>query len=190
MGSGLVHRDNSTRAQTIIEYEHHEIHGGSHYSFSYAVADIGAATTPTDIMSLSFTTPATPEIHIIFGATSVAGARWRVIEGKTGGGGTGTEDLAVLNNHRGSTKTTGIISHHGTPKAGYVTYDNDLFTGGTSLIDLIIGATGQGNAVVGGTARSNEFILAASTLYQTSIYLNAASAGSLSLSFYEHTSKA
>ena len=191
MGSGLVRRDKSTRANITIEYEHHEIHSGSHYTLSYAVTSIGALETPTDIMSLSFTTPAAPvEVHMIWGATSAAGARWRVIEGKTGGGGTGTGDFVVYNNNRQSTKTSGIISHHATPATGYLTYDNDLFTGGASIIDLIIGASGLGNAVVGGSQRSSEFVLAAGTLYQTSLYLDAASPGSLSLSWYEHTSKA
>ena len=68
-----VRLDAATRATQVIDYAHHEIHAGSHYTLSYAVADIGAATTPTDIMSLSFTTPDTTKwLHMVVSATSVA----------------------------------------------------------------------------------------------------------------------
>lgn len=181
MPSGLVQIDNSTRANVTIDWTFNHTNDGNYYDLSYLVADIGAATTPADIMSLSFTTPAATvgTIFMIFSANAAAAARWRVIEGKTGGGGTGTGDLSILNFNRGSSNQSGLISHAGTPATGKVTYDNDLFTGGTSLVDLTLGEV-----------RTAYIVLAASTLYQSSIYLTANTSGSLRLSWLEMVSKA
>lgn len=181
MPSGLVNIDNVTRTNVTLDLKESQTHAGIYYDLSYLVADIGAATTPTDVMSLSFTTPAatTALIFMTFAANAAAAARWRVIEGKTGGGGAGTGDLTIYNTHRGSSNTATLISHHATPATGYVTYDNDVFTGGTSIVDLTLGEV-----------REAYFVLAASTLYQTSILLNAATAGSLRLSWFEALSKA
>jgi len=176
MPSGIVQIDNATRANVNIDFMKSHANNGNFYELSYLVADIGAATTPSDIMSLSFTTPAatTATIFMTFAAQAAAAARWRVIEGKTGGGGTGTGDLTIYNAKRGSANTSSLISHAGTPATGKITYDNDLFTGGTSIIDLTLGEV-----------REAYFRLAASTLYQSSIYLTANTAGSLRLSWIE-----
>ena len=178
MATGLRRIDPSTRAVITVDFTKNQTHNGDYYDLSYLVADIGAATTPTDIMALSFTTPATPTVFMTFEAHAAAAARWRVIQGKTGGGGSGTGDLTIYNANRGSSNTSGLISHHGTPATGKVSYDNDLYTGGVSIVDLTLGEV-----------RSAYFVLAASTLYQSSIYLNAATAGSLRLSWFEMLSK-
>jgi len=181
--------DQATRALNFIDYAHHEVHAGSHYFISRSVADLGAATD--DIMSFSFTTPNTAKwLHMVVSAVSAAGARFRFIETKTGGGGAGSGDLTVFNSNRNSANTSAIISTAATPVAGKVSYDSALFTGGVSLIDVIIGATGVGNAVVGGEKRAdNEIILKQNTEYQVSLYNTANVPGSLSLSWYEHTDK-
>jgi len=181
MPSGLVEIDNTTRANITIDVKESKVNEGVYYDFSYLVADIGALTTPTDVMSLSFTTPAATAgtVFMTFEAQAAAAARWRVIQGKTGGGGAGSGDLAIYNANRGSSNTSGLISHHATPATGYLTYDNDVYTGGISLVDLTLGEV-----------RSAYFVLAASTLYQSSILLDAATAGSLRLSWYEMVSKA
>ena len=181
MGSGLVRRDHTTRSNITIDIKESKSNEGVFYDFSYLVANIGAAETPTDVMSLSFTTPAaaTATIFMTFAAHAAAAARWRVIEGKTGGGGTGTGDLTIYNSHRGSSNTSSLISHAASAATGKVTYDNDVFTGGTSIVDLTLGEV-----------REAYIVLAASTLYQSSILLDAATAGSLRLSWYEMISKA
>ena len=181
MGSGLVRRDSTTRANVIIDINKNQTNKGIFYELSYLVADVGTASTPTAVMSLSFTTPAaaTATIFMEFEALSAITGRWRVIEGKTGGGGAGTGDLTVYNANRGSSNTSSLISHAASPVTGKVTYDNDVFTGEASLIDQTLGEV-----------RTGYFVLAASTLYQSSIYMVANTAGSLRLRWYEATSKA
>jgi len=181
MPSGLVERDNDTRAVVTMDYKENQTNLGNFYDLSYLVADIGAATTPNDVMSLSFTTPAATvgTIYMTFGAEAAAAARWRVIQGKSGGGGTGTGDLTIYNFNRNSSNTSGFISHAAAPATGKVTYDNDVFTGGISLVDLTLGEV-----------RTAYVVLGASTLYQTSILLTANTSGSLRLSWTEIISKA
>jgi hypothetical protein len=179
MGSGLVKIDDATRVAASIDISQNKTHDGIFYELSYLVADLGGATN--DIMSLAFTTPAATAgtVFMTFEAHAAAAARWRVIEGKSGGGGSGTGDKVVYNANRGSSNTSGIISHHGTPATGYLSYDSDIFTGGTSIVDLTLGEV-----------RSAYFVLAASTLYQSSVYLTANTSGSLRLKWFEMTSKA
>jgi len=181
MPSGLVQIDNDLRANVMMDVSENQTNLGNRYDLSWLVADIGAATTPTDVMSLSFTTPAlaTATIYMTFVAEAAAAAQWRVIEGKSGGGGTGTGDLTIYNFNRNSSNTSALISHHATPAAGKVTYDNDVFTGGISLVDLTLGEV-----------RTAYIVLAPATLYQSSILLNAATPGSLRLSWIEIVSKA
>jgi hypothetical protein len=183
--------DGATSSFSTVSLSHEKIHNGKHYTITYAVADLGAATTPNDMMTLAFTTPNTTAwLHMLITATSAAGTRFRFIRGKTGGGGTGTGIIDAQNNNHNSSNTSSIINQAGTPAAGSVTYDSTLFTGGVSVIDVFIGTTGQGNAVIGGEARGdNENILKQDTEYQVSLFNTANVAGSISLSWYHHRKK-
>lgn len=184
--------DASTSSLQIIEYEHHEIHAGEHYFVVYSVADLGAATTPNDMMTLSWTTPNTTKwLHYSFEAHGAAGWRIRLIENSTTGGTTGaTGRLACLNNNRNSANTSGMISDGDSGVAGYVGYDASLALGGTTLIDGYI--EGGAGPFASGDQKGvrQEIILKQNTNYQLSMYGTDNSAGTLYMEWYEHTADA
>ena len=177
--------DADSHAMFFISGEHSEIHAGMHYALHYASSDMGAIAAPADMLTLTFTTPATGNIHMLVGSTTSAGGRFRFIEGKTGGGITPGGRLVPNNNNRSSSNTTNLIDYEAAPAVGAVSKEVTLFTGGVSLVDIIIGATGQGNALAAGSERGmNEWLLDASIDYQLSLYNAAAVPGSISLSYY------
>jgi hypothetical protein len=184
--------DASTEALETIEYTHHEIHGGSHYTATYGVADIGAATTPDDAITLTFTTPNTTKwAHMLILFECVGGALCRLREGGSGGG-SPTGAITCFNNNRNSSNTSGLLSIAGTPVAGEISYDAGLDTGGNLLIDeYISGATtNQGRAGGGAEAGArHEWVLKQNTRYQLSIVSTANVAASLIIHWYEHTDK-
>ena len=184
--------DSSTWAQNVIDYSHHEIHAGSHYSVTYGVADIGAATTPNDAITLTFKTASNakwPHMIILFNA--VGGALCRIREGGSGGG-SATGTITCKNNNRNSDNTSGLIDIEGSPTAGQMSYDAGLDTGGTLIVDeYISGATTNQNKGGGGAASGARFewILKQNTRYQISIVSTATVASSIILHWYEHTNK-
>lgn len=145
--------DGITGANVMISYEHHEVHEGGHYHLAYSVANIGAATSPDDMMTLSFTTPNTTKLlHMIFVATSASGGVFKFIEGKTSGGATPTGTIQSYNSNRASSNTSGILDVAGA-NATKVSYDATAFVGGIELVSEVIGAKGQGNTFSGGSTR-------------------------------------
>ena len=179
-----------TRALQVIDYAHHEIHAGSHYTAIYGVADIGAATTPNDTITLTFTTPdSTKWAHMMVEFEAVGGALCRIREGGSGGG-SATGTITCKNNDRNSSNTSGLLDIEGTPTAGQMSYDAGLDTGGTLLVDeYISGASTNQNKAGGGGGGRNEWILKQNTRYQISIYSTATVAASIVLHWYEHTNK-
>jgi hypothetical protein len=182
--------DVDTGAQAIIDYSHHEVHSGRHFSLVYSVPDIGAMTTPNDTITLSWTTPnAERQMHMIFEMICTGGSRVRFIEGKTGGGSTPTGTLQAYNNNRGSSNASGILDVAGA-NASKVSYDATLFTGGTSLIDEYLTGTGQGQTFPSSGSRGdNEWLLAKNTLYQLSILETGNVPATIKMSWYEHISR-
>ena len=180
-------RDETTEALAIIDFEHHELHSGDHFNVQYSVADLGAATTPDDMMTLTFKTPNTTKwLHMIVAAVSSSGARFRFIEGGTGGGASPTGTITAYNSDRNNKPASTILNLSSV--AGSVSYDATLVTGGTSLVDVFIGADGLGVSFTGGTARGEqEWILKANTQYQLSIFEADNVPGTLQMSWYEHT---
>lgn len=182
--------DKTTDSLKVVDYAHHEIHEGSHFFLLYSVADIGALTTPNDMMTLSWTTPDTEKLlHWIFEAVCTGGARVRLIEGKTGGGATPTGTLQSYNNKRDSDKVSTILDVAGA-NAGKVSYDATLFTGGVSLLDEYLTGTGIGGSSPGAATRSDsEKILKRNTAYQLSIEELGNVPATLKMLWYEHTSR-
>lgn len=187
-----VSLDLSTRTLQFIDYDHHEIHAGSHYTVTYGVADIGAATTPNDAITLTFTTPDTTKwAHMVVLFNAVGGALCRIREGGSGGG-SATGTITCKNNNRNSSNTSGILDIQGTPTAGQMSYDAGLDTGGILLVDEYISGASTNQNKSGGSAEGggrNEWILKQNTRYQISIFSTATVAASIVLHWYEHTDK-
>ncbi len=183
--------DAATHAIEIIDHEHHDVHAGTHYNVQYSVADLGVAATPDDMMTLTWTTPDTTLwLHMTVAAVSSSGARFRLIEGGSGGGENPTGIITSYNSHRNSDNTSTIINIESSPGVGSVSYDATLVTGGSSLIDIFIGADGKGNSFAAGSDRGqNEWILKQNTQYQVSIFEIDNVPGTLQMSYYEHTHK-
>ena len=168
--------DDSTYAIATIDYAHHEVHAGSYYEASDTTADIGGETTPADAIQLTWTTPATKEIHMTIHASCTAAAVYTFTEAWTGGAGGGAAVVAY-NRNRNSNKTSGMtIAKENTA----------VVTGGTVLESYTI-TTGKFDA---GEARSSqEWVLKKSTLYAVALFLDGAGVASIQLSWYEHTNK-
>ena len=103
MTSALVRTDNDrdgiTYAKMFIDYEHHEIHSGSHFFVS-------GFTTLADDASLNFgfETPAgDKKVHVTFEVSGTSQTEFYVYEDATYTGGTA---VTPINNYRDSTNTS------------------------------------------------------------------------------------
>jgi len=184
--------DEITNKPIYIDYVHHELHEGDHFTIMHSVADIGAATTPDDAITLTFSTPNTTKwIHMVVHFAGVGGTLCRLREGGSGGG-SPTGVITCKNNNRNSSNTSGILDISGTPVAGQMSYDAGLDSNGILLIDeYISGATTNQNRAGGGTESGGryEWILKQNTRYQISMVVSATVAAAIVLHWYEHTNE-
>ena len=169
-----VRIDSSTRAMNIIEYAHHEVHGGSAFSINY-VEDLAAAKSSTNI----FVTPlSTKEVHVVFGFEVEAEADIKIYEGVTIT--TSGTSHTFFNKNRVSTTTSSALFFTGAVVA----------TTGTALI--LHHHPGSGKKVGGGTRGQQEWILKSNTVYSI-VLLNStvgANQTDIELDWYEHAQKA
>jgi len=183
--------DKTTKALETIDYAHHEIHGGNHYTAMISTSNIGNLSSPDDALTLTFTTPNTTKWpHMIFIFNGVGGALCRVREGGSGGG---LEEGVVtcFNNDRNSSNTSGLLDLGLT--AGRISYNAGLDTGGSLIVDeYISGATTNQNRAGGGAESGGRFEwkLKQNTRYQISMFSTASVAAAIVLHWYEHTDKA
>lgn len=94
--------DSSTNTLQIIDYEHHEIHSGSHYYVCgfEALAD-------ADSSNFSFTTPnTTEEVHLIFDVSGTSRTEFYIYEASTI---TAGDTITPINNNRRSVKTSNTV---------------------------------------------------------------------------------
>lgn len=173
--------DTSTRTAQTIEYEHHEIHGGSHY-FVVGYLDLAI----NHVLDMQFTMPNTTKwIHWNFHIMSESEANWFVYEGATA-----TNPLAnaftPLNSNRNSDNTSGttlLYEDQATLAAANV--DTDV-SGATTLMSGICGAGKD----AGEDTRSHEVILKQNTVYCLRSIATAAGYINFDMHWYEHTDKA
>ena len=97
--------DEATRSMQVIEYEHHEIHSGSHYN----VCDYSAAALASGaVIEFLFTTPDTAEwSHLTFTIFSATGATIELYSGATGI--TNGTAITAFNNNGNSTNTSNVV---------------------------------------------------------------------------------
>jgi hypothetical protein len=170
--------DKYTHTLQVIDYAHHEIHAGSSFKVSYSVASIGAQTTPTDVISLDWTTPNTSKwMHAVFEAVCGGAGRVVLMEAPSGGAADPTGQIVPVNVNRNSIKTSGIAEFN---------YDSTVGTGGVVLIDEYIGS---GVKSGGGVRDQNEIILKQGTKYSFWIFATGTVSASIHMHWYEHTDK-
>ena len=168
-----TYRDGVTNSFKIVDYAHHEIHGGS----SFTVSDTQVCNTTT-IKWQIITPNSTKYAHMLFELSSTGEATYLVTEGADRDAGTA---LSVVNRRRVGTPTEATVTVSRAPTGG--TTD-----GATILYSRRSGITGVGSkSVEGGAARAtHEWILKPNTKYVVSITTYAAVYASLLLDWYEH----
>lgn len=164
--------DRSTWAQNVIDYEHHEIHAGSHFFLCDYVLGVGDGDTTEFI----FVTPDTAKwAHITIEFTYANGGALELYTGPTGIVG-GTPVTPVNNN--GNSSKTSILTIIKDPSS--------IADDGIRVAGFLAG----GNRTTGLNSRDKEVILKQN---QTYLFRFTALSGSNELGYcgewYEHTNK-
>lgn len=170
--------DEATGALTTIDYAHHEVHEGSHFSYTNA-QDLTNAQT----ISFTLVTPNTARwSHFGFEVNGEAEYDIQIFEGATSLGNVGTPvtNPAVINDNRNS-PTTNTLVINATPTLG----------GGSkgTLIKRLHAGSGKQDGGVAGTG--HELILKQNTIYWVDV-TNATTSNnfiSWEVGWYEHTDK-
>ena len=167
--------DTSTRARTTIEYEHHEVHSGSHYFYTDKNEVDSAAT-----QVFMWTTPDTTKwIHMTFTATGSAITQVDLYEA---GDRVGDTAQTARNNDRNSLNTSGLVIHKGVTGAGS--------TDGTLIWTLKSGSASGNSRAASVHERGAEIILKQNTKYLLRFTSGTNSnLTNLQMEWYEHTNK-
>jgi len=189
-----VRIDSQTRAWNVIDYEHHEIHGGSSFACHY----FNDCTNIGEMTMIAFNTPNTAKwIHIVFEASSTAAAYMAIYEVADLDVDEGT-DLAIYNRDRNSATTSVVSTIETVPEAGKATSYTEAQASGATLSTATelerhyMGAGAAGADVAGQARATAEWILKQATQYAFVIVstTNDDNTHSLRLSWYEHTNQA
>ena len=178
--SGVSGIDKATDTVQTIDYEHHEIHAGSHYMV-VDVADLAI----NNVFDMHFVTPDTTKwTHWVFKLDTESETEWYVYEGAVI---TAALSGAVTpyNNDRNSANTSGntLTSElFATIAAANVKTD---ISGATLLAHGIIGDGKNGGIDV----RGRELILKQNTVYLLRAVANTAGYIDFDMEWYEHTNK-
>jgi len=174
----LADVDRSTNAINIIDYAHHEVHDGSHFTFSTTSGDLDIATPLEYLIHAPNTTKWAHLLGTIYGALHT---RFELFEGATHTSGI---HMPVHNNNRNSTKQAGIIitEHAGNGADGILLFEAEfgVDTGG-----------GANRVTGGGTSRAEgEWVLKQNTVYLMRLSsLTDNNVGSMTFGWYEHTNQ-
>ena len=164
-------RDKSTNATTMIEYEHHEIHSGSHYF----ITDF-ASFSNAEVMDFTFVTPDSgKQAHFVFsifwtGAVSVEALVGAVVD-------TTWTVISPVNNNGNSSNTSIMTVRHW-----------DTFT--SEWVSKLRSYAGA-NKVAGTIERTREILLASNQTYilRVTNELTTANIITWNANRYEHTEK-
>jgi hypothetical protein len=169
--------DRATQGVNVLEYEHHEVHAGSHfYNVNFFVLG------NNENYDIAFKTADTKKwVHFVENISGTSQTEFRIYEGATVTGGT---PLTIFNNDRNSSNISESTLVH-TPTV------NEL---GALIYPMSSGLAGnppsRAQATDGITTRSRELILKQNTTYL--IRLTSKQAGNIvgyEMEWYEHTNK-
>ena len=169
--------DEVTHAINIVDYPHHEIHGGSAY---FAVHSM--LRDDTEVSEVRIQTPNTTKwAHMVIGVQASLAATIDFHEGTTMTHDAGNV-LTPMNRNRNSTNTSGLTICH-TPSGAD--------TSGADWTQYIGAAASGGRIAVGGESGGRgEFILDQDNDYLIRVTSRAdANAVSILMDYYEHTNK-
>jgi hypothetical protein len=169
--------DAATHATNVVDYSHHEIHGGSAYVVIYS-----ALKADTETAEVRFATPNTTKwAHMVITVTGALAGTAEMWEGTTKTHASGNA-ITPFNRNRNSSNTSGLTVCH-TPSGSE--------SAGATLTQYFGASTAGGRADTGGGASSRaEFILKQNTAYLLRATSRAdGNAVSIILDWYEHTNK-
>ena len=169
--------DAATESIQIIDYDHHEIHSGSHF-FYENFTTLGSGAT----IDLCFQTPNTTKwSHLVFVLSSTLGSQVQIYEDSTiTWDGT---DLTAANNNRNSGTTSSWVNFQSNPT---VTSIGTLLPASAQLGS----ATNPNNGLPGAGGRDRELILKQNSSYTIRLTsLNNSNVLTYLFEWYEHINK-
>lgn len=178
--------DRATDCIAIVDYEHHEIHDGSHF-FNVRHVDVPA----NDILDIRFTTPDTTKwLHMTYQFETEAEYIADLYEGVTIVN-PGTA-LTAINNDRNSTNTSGLTLFDYIVNVDVANANVDtVIASATLLLDVHTGTSGFLTSSGGSAKRENEIILKQNTSYSFRFANQSGTTEYVAWAFkwYEHTNK-
>ena len=168
--------EETTWAQKVVDYAHHEVHDGNFYR-----AGMNFTLSNGQVATLGFTTSDTTRwCHVTWELTASADGTFTVLEDVTSFAGGAA--VTPLNHNRNSVNTSLATVTRGMTGADLITP-----TGGTTILNAVL-STGKGNTETRGV--NEEFILKQGSNYLFR-YTNGTSANiiQLVLEWYEHINK-
>lgn len=179
--SFITTTDSSTNSIQTVDYEHHEIHSGSHY-FVHGVLTIPALN---DVLDFTWQMPDTTKwTHWNWTIETSKGVTWYVYEDATATN-TLANAITPLNSNRNSDNTSGTTMKYEI-QDDLTAANADTDVSGATL--LASGTTGD-NRTAGSAMRSNEIVLKQGSLYVLRAVASAASVVNFDMQWYEHTDK-
>ena len=175
--------DGTTNAIRTIDYEHHEIHSGSHYHVQGFLEIVGA----DDVLDMTFTTPDTTKwIHWTWQIDVEKALAWYIYEDVTATNPL-SESMTIFNSDRNSDKTSGVVLKYEL-QADLATANVDTDVSAGTLISF--GQIGDDKRSEGGGAnRGNELILKQDSIYCLRAVASAAGYINFNMEWYEHTNR-
>ena len=175
-----VRMDASTGSIQVVDYEHHEIHSGSHYTVS-SYQDLSI----NQVLQITLATPDTTKwTHITWEISTEKETLWQVYENVSV-----TSALAnvvtPMNSNRNSLNTSGNTLRSAVHASTAAANTNVAVAGATLLAEGVSGAIQKS----GENERSHELILKQNTTYSLRATATVAGLSSFSMQWYEHTSR-
>jgi hypothetical protein len=173
--------DPSTQSLQIIDYEHHEIHSGSHY-FVSGYQDLAQ----NNVLDFTWLMPNTTKwIHWTFEIDVEDETQWSVYEGAVA-----TNPLAnaitPLNSNRNSANTSATTMKYEV-QANLAAANADTAVGAATLLMSGLAGSKTSSTAVGAASRGQELIMKQNTLYCLRAIAGAAGYINFKLEWYEHT---
>ena len=175
-----VRIDASTNSLQTVDYEHHEIHSGSHY-FVAGVADLAI----NHVLDFTWQMPDTTKwIHWTWKISTESETLWQVYEDVVE-----TNPLAnaltPYNNNRNSGNTSATTMKY-EDQANLAAANADTDVSGGILLESGISGAGRD---AGGSSRSHEIVMDQAKLYCLRATASAAGYINFEMQWYEHTDK-
>ena len=178
-----VRIDASTRTMQTIEYEHHEIHGGSHYNVHGFLDIVGV----DDVLDFTWQMPdTTKEIHWLWQIYTEKAIAWYIYMDAVATNGLDNTITPINSDHKHIVDKPSVTVLKYELQADLATANAD-----TDVTTATVIASGRlGDNKGGGVAgRGNESILKRNSLYCLRAVASAAGYINFDMNWYEHTPK-